>query len=238
MNKKQVKILIKIILRATILLVIVAGVIGYFYSSVYLTYKNKKMLTDSKVQKVIRENRGLQNTIDIVTFKGLYEFELPHNLKVKDIKVQDRFKKQKTITHVNSANLILQPLESGVAEVKIKYERSSEYIDEKQLESFSKIDLKYLEKTHYELYEYHEKYTEGVHIIEKYPLEIIKINGKSCLRGSFVSQEGRDPKVFTQIYEFYGGYDTLEIKMDFIIEEEFEWGPSFLKLIQSFKFYE
>lgn len=237
MNKKQVKILVKIILRATLLLLIISGIIGYFYTSVYLTQKNKEILKDPKVHKIIKEYREVNDTKDLVAFKGLYEFELPNNLKVRNIKIEDRFRKS-TITQVMLSNLILEPLEKRDAIVSIKYQRSNEYIDKKELESFSKTDLKYLGETYYDLYEYHEKYTEGVHIIEKYPLEVVKINGESCLRGSFVSQERGEPQVFTQIYEFYGGYNALEIKMDFKIEEEFEWGPSTLKLIQSFKFFE
>ena len=238
MNKKQVRILMKIALKATLLLVIIGGIIAYFYTSVYLTQKNKEILKNPKVQEVIKENRKLKNSLDLIISKGLYEFKLPNNLRIKGTNIEDRFKKQMTTTQVMSSNLIVEPLEKKDAKVSIKYEKGIGYISDKELDAFTKIELDELGKTFYELYEYHEKYPDGVHILEEYPLEVIKINGRSCLRGSFVSQEGKEPQVFTQIYTFYGKKNTLEIKMDFKIEEEFEWGPSFLKLIQSFKFFE
>lgn len=237
MNQKQTKILLKLLPKILLLALIVGGILTYLYLSFVLPKQNKEMLNDPKVKQVLQEyNNNNERRVDLVLFNGIYEFELPPELKLRDKVIKNRFEKTKTTTVVNSNKLFLEPLKKGYAEVLIDYKKKNYKIDNSFYDSFSKKDIEDLGEQFYSIYHSREKFIDGFKIIEKYPVEIISINGKNCIRGSFFSQMDKEPMIFTQIYNFYGGYNTVQMTMNYRVEDESKWGKPFYRLIESFKF--
>jgi hypothetical protein len=78
MNKKQAKILTKIILRATLLLLIIGGIITYLYVSIILPKQNQEFFSNPTNKEKVNRILNKDNSLNAIECNGV-SFRIPNN---------------------------------------------------------------------------------------------------------------------------------------------------------------
>ena len=183
----------------------------------------------------------------LVKYKDIIEFIVPDNLEVRNENsiVSEYIDSGYKVLNINTPDIALQPVgtNDNVKETHKEYARilihhvKGDYMNNSEFGNLTKDELVLLETSfQYELQKSQDTLA-GFQIIERYPIETIKVNGKNCIKGTYIRKgASNQPLVLVQVYKFFSSNDHIELTLSFRIKDQNKWSCALNKFLQSFQF--